>query len=317
MTCYDEAIKLDPKYAHAWYNKGISLNSLGRYEDALTCYDEAIKLDPKYAIAWNNKGNSLNSLGRYEEALTCYDEAIELDPKDAIAWNNKGIPLNSLGRYEEALTCLDKAIELDPEYAYPRFNRSETFFAMHRWAEGFESIRDAFTQSRLDVLGDTAAMFSLIFQISEDNARLQSRIGTLVDVYEDAAAEHGFHVPDQGAERRRSVGENGDSTTTQSKNAGTTLSSVRPAVNPLSYLGDGLVKSLAKIDAVRITPAVLESYLAAVEKRVADLPEFEIPLRLFRYGIRYLISGKESEFVELIQPERRIVRQALGLPEES
>jgi hypothetical protein len=40
-------------------------------------------------------------------------------------------------------------------------------------------------------------------------------------------------------------------------------------------------------------------------------------LRLFRYGIRYLISGRESEFVELIQAERRILRQALGLPEES
>ena len=317
LTCLDKAIELDPKHASPWSNKGNSLHSLGRYEKALTCYEKAIELDPKCATAWNNKGSSLHNLSRYEEALTCCDKAIELDPKKAMAWNNKGSSLHSLGRHEEALTCLDKAIELDPKYAYPRFNRSETFFAMHRWADGFESMRDAFTQSRLDYLGDSAAMFSQIFQLSEDNARMQSRIGTLVDVYQHSAAVHGFHVPNQGAERRRSVGENGDSTTTQSKNAGTTLSSVRPAVNPLSHLGDGLVKSLAKIDAVRITPAVLESYVVAVEKCVADLPEFEIPLRLFRYGIRYLISGKESELVELIQPERRIVRQALGLPEES
>ena len=351
IDCYDKAIELDPEDAYAWNNKGNTLNDLGRYEEALTCLDKAIELDPegdaalhnignslyglgryeealtyfdkkieldpKYAHAWHNKGSSLDSLGRYEQALTCYDKAIKLDPKYANAWNSKGSSLDSRGRYEEALTCYDKAIELDPEFAYPRFNRSEAFFATHRWEDGFESIRDAFTQSRLDYLGDVASMFSLIFQLSEDNARLQSRIGTLVDVYQHSAAVHGFHVPNQGAERRRSVGENGGPTTTQSKDAGTTLSSVRPAVNPLSHLGDGLVKSLAKIDAVRITPAVLESYVVAVEKCVADLPEFEIPLRLFRYGIRYLISGKESEFVELIQPERRIVRQALGLPEES
>ena len=47
-----------------------------------------------------------------------------------------------------------------------------------------------------------------------------------------------------------------------------------------------------------------------------DIPEFEMPLRLFRYGIRYLVSKNEMEFVELIQPERRILRQALGLAAE-
>ena len=74
---------------------------------------------------------------------------------------------------------------------------------------------------------------------------------------------------------------------------------------------------LAKIQADDVTPLVLESYVTAVEQRVAKIPEFVIPLRLFRYGIRYLISHKESEFVELIKPERRILRQALGLEPEA
>ena len=152
---------------------------------------------------------------------------------------------------------------------------------------------------------------------SEDDARLQSRIGTLVDLYQQAAEEHGFRRPDQGSERRCAENENGGETKIKSKNTGATLRSVRPAMNPLSHLGKGLVKSLAKIDASQIAPALLKSYVAAVDKRVADLLEFEIPLRLFRFGIRYLIRGKESEFVELIQPERRILRPALGFPEES
>ncbi len=189
--------------------------------------------------------------------------------------------------------------------------------SIRRWEDGFASIRDAFSQSRLDYPGDTASMFSLIFQLSEDGAQLQSRVGRPVDLYQQTAEAHGFDRPNPGAGRRRSGNENGGETKTKSKNVETTRRSVRPAVNPLSHLGDGLVKSLANIDASRITPAVLEIYVAAVKKIVADLPEFEIPLRLFRYGIRYLVSGKESEFVELIQPERRILRQALGLPEES
>jgi hypothetical protein len=187
---------------------------------------------------------------------------------------------------------------------------------MHRWDEGFEAIRSAFAQSQLDDLGDTAAMFSLIFRLSEDDARLQSRISTLVDLYRQAAEEHGYCKPQQGAEQRGFGNVNADNDKSASDHPGSNRHSVQNMVNPLSHLADGLVKSLAKIDADRVTPTVLESCVAAVEQRVAKMPEFEIPLRLFRYGIRFLISGKESEFVELIQPERRILRQALGLPEE-
>jgi tetratricopeptide (TPR) repeat protein len=286
IECYDKAIERTPEFAAAWNNKGNSLGRLSRYEEALSCLDKAIELDPEFATAWNNKGNSLNSLGRYEEALNCLDEAIELDPEYAGAWNNKGNVLYRLDRYEEALSCFDEAIELDPKNVLPRFNRSKPLFAMHRWEEGFDAIRDALarTNPKSNWLGDVASMFSLVFGLSEDAPRLQSRINTLVDLYQQSA--------------------------------GTAPRSARPAVNPLSYLADGLVKSLAKIDADRVAPAVLESDVAAMEQRVGDIPEFEIPLRLFRYGIRYLISKNEADFVVLIQPERRILRQALELAPE-
>ena len=31
---YDEAIRLDPKYVAAWYNKGFALNRQGKYDEA-------------------------------------------------------------------------------------------------------------------------------------------------------------------------------------------------------------------------------------------------------------------------------------------
>ncbi len=316
LICLDKALAFDSRNASAWFNKGNSLSNLGRYEEALNCYDKAIEFDPEDANTWNNKGGSLFILGNYEEALTCYEKAIEFDLEDTYVWNNKGSLLYSLGRYEEALNCYDKSIGLDPKGTYARFNRSEPLFAMQQWDEGFQSLRNAFSQSQLDYPGDTDTMFSLIFRLSEDNTQLQSRINTLVDLYQRAAEEQGYRRPDQVTKR---LG-------TDNVNAGDDISSLdkhkaesslgQPIVNPLSHLADGLLKSLAKIDADRVTSAVLESYVAAVESRVANLPEFEIPLRLFRYGTRYLISRKESELVELIQPERRILRQALGLPEE-
>ena len=67
----------------AWNNKGLALNSQGKYNESIEAYDEAIKLDPKYANAWNNKGNALQNQGKYDESIEAYDEAIKLDPKFA------------------------------------------------------------------------------------------------------------------------------------------------------------------------------------------------------------------------------------------
>lgn len=220
----------------------------------------------------------------------------------------------SAGLNPTTKACADAASQRSQTTPDPRV---KLFFAKQRWDEGFESIRAAFQQSRLNHLGDCAAMLALIFQLSDDEARSNSRIGTLVDLYQQAAEAHGFRRPDPRAKTTGAGHANPGDGGAAAKNAKADQRPARPAVNPLSHLADGLVKSLAKIDKNRVTPAVLESYVVAVERRAAGLSEFEIPLRLFRYGIRYLISGRESEFVELIQAERRILRQALALPEES
>jgi tetratricopeptide (TPR) repeat protein len=40
----------------AWFNKGIALTDLGKYEEALSSFDNALKLVPSYAAAWYHKG---------------------------------------------------------------------------------------------------------------------------------------------------------------------------------------------------------------------------------------------------------------------
>ena len=112
IACFDEVIKLDPENSKAWINKGIALSSLERYEEVVACSDEAIRLDPEYSKTWYNKGIALLRLERYEEAIACFDEAIRLDPEYLLALYAKGNLLRKLGRDEEAEQCLAKAREL-------------------------------------------------------------------------------------------------------------------------------------------------------------------------------------------------------------
>ncbi len=66
-TIKDLLISLKTK--EEWIREGNALNGLKRYEEALAAYEQAIRLDPNYVHAYNGKGNALSDLKRYEEAL--------------------------------------------------------------------------------------------------------------------------------------------------------------------------------------------------------------------------------------------------------
>jgi len=41
---YDRALEIDPHDSDTWYNKGLSLKKIGRFDDAKACIDRAIDL---------------------------------------------------------------------------------------------------------------------------------------------------------------------------------------------------------------------------------------------------------------------------------
>lgn len=120
-TC-DQAIKLDPKNATIWVEKGDLFRIQGRildyagkykeigakYDEAIKAYEQAIKLDyPDKVYLWNTIG-FLH--GNPDESIKAYDQAIKLDPNNTEAWHNKGINLKNMGKYEEAIKAFDEVI---------------------------------------------------------------------------------------------------------------------------------------------------------------------------------------------------------------
>ena len=116
----------DPdRTAADWIEEGCALYDLGRYADSIICFDMAIKLDPDFPKAWYNKDVALGKLQRHDLALDCYDRTVELRPDRSDVWNNQGAALAHLGMYEEALMSFDKAIELDSRNAEAGTTRAQ------------------------------------------------------------------------------------------------------------------------------------------------------------------------------------------------
>ncbi len=150
-------------------------------------FNKAIELDLNYVKAWTNRGWLLGELGRYDEALASYDKAIEVDPADADALFSRGWVLGELGRYGEALASSEEAIELGEQCSYVFFNRAEFLLTLNRWDEGSAALDDAlnrFAQADEPNIGDTAAIVSNLFNSTNDAVMWQSRITTLIALYD-------------------------------------------------------------------------------------------------------------------------------------
>lgn len=59
LFCYDKSLELDSEEVNIWNNRGVTLEVLGRFNDALESYDEALKLDSKHSSAGLIKVNCL------------------------------------------------------------------------------------------------------------------------------------------------------------------------------------------------------------------------------------------------------------------
>ena len=54
----------------------------GLYNEALNSFEQGILLNQNDPDLWNLKGITLRSLGRYDEAIECFNKSLEIDPRD-------------------------------------------------------------------------------------------------------------------------------------------------------------------------------------------------------------------------------------------
>ena len=62
----------------------------GEYDKAIADYNEAIRLDPLDAHAYYRRGVAWTLKDEYDKAIADYTEAIRLDPKDADNYHQRG-----------------------------------------------------------------------------------------------------------------------------------------------------------------------------------------------------------------------------------
>lgn len=88
LEVYDEGIKSFPGYYQLHFNRGITLSSVKKYDEALLSFQTAATLNPKHASSHNAIARLQNVKSRRIPALLAYCRFLVIEPKSARAKDN-------------------------------------------------------------------------------------------------------------------------------------------------------------------------------------------------------------------------------------
>ena len=91
LADFNQAIRLKPDYADAFYNRGLARHNKGDLDGAIADYDVAIRLQPDDAVSFQQPRDCTLHKGDLDGALADYDDAIRLKPDYPITFINRGL----------------------------------------------------------------------------------------------------------------------------------------------------------------------------------------------------------------------------------
>ena len=106
---FTEAIRLDPKFAKAYYKRGNCYGDKGEYDKAIADFTEVIRLDPVYknrAISYGTKDDKAIA------AIVVFTEAIRLNPTNPELYKNRAIAYRKIGDTAKSASDEKKTREL-------------------------------------------------------------------------------------------------------------------------------------------------------------------------------------------------------------
>jgi tetratricopeptide (TPR) repeat protein len=96
------------------YNEATQLLNVGKAREAIPYFDRAIRLNPRDAEAYTNRGIAWREKGDLSRAIADLDNAIKLNPKYARTYGDRGITRLVQGKDAEARQDFARCFDLDP-----------------------------------------------------------------------------------------------------------------------------------------------------------------------------------------------------------
>ena len=149
MFSYETSLALEPENCEVLKNKGITLQDLGRFDEAvkfLAPYRKVLAIDaPTETESLNNLGVVYTIQNSFDDALQALSQAIVLNPAYSEAHYNRANVYSAISQHERALTDYKNAILLNSSFAQAHKKQGDTLavLELHRlqgWIDFSETV---------------------------------------------------------------------------------------------------------------------------------------------------------------------------------
>lgn len=113
----------------------------GNPEEALKAADEAVKLDPKSALAWFIHGEANGHARKPELAIKDFDRVLELDPNFDVAINQRGGERFKMADIKGSVEDFEKYIKLNPKAYDDHWRYGISLYYAGKFADGAKQFK--------------------------------------------------------------------------------------------------------------------------------------------------------------------------------
>ncbi|QNN65246.1 tetratricopeptide repeat protein [Sphingomonas rhizophila] len=137
--------------------RGIAHADLGRPKAAIADYTAALRLQPNYPEAYYDRALAYEQTGKMSAALRDYGSAISQNSKDADSYFRRGLIYLNTRSFDEAISDFTRSHDLDPKDEWPLANRGLAYAwkkdTVHA-KQDFAAVRAIDPQNRVLVHGE-------------------------------------------------------------------------------------------------------------------------------------------------------------------
>jgi Tfp pilus assembly protein PilF len=127
----NKALQLDPWDADYFALLAQIKYQQKKWQDALAAAEKGLEIEAEHMTCVNLRAMSLNQLGRGEEAGQMLEDALAQDPENALTHANRGWTALQQGDAKNALEHFRESLRLDPTYEWARSGMVEALKARY------------------------------------------------------------------------------------------------------------------------------------------------------------------------------------------
>lgn len=155
---FNEAVRLNPRFAQAYLNLGLIEHKQGNTENAAAFIRKAIEYGPAIAEPYYVLGMIRELSGETDEAVRLYKQAVLKNPAHSRGYERLGLVAARQGKPGQAVIYLEKAVEVNWVNAEHHFNLGVAYGIKRDYPSVQKQIRALSKLRRDDLSGELKAL---------------------------------------------------------------------------------------------------------------------------------------------------------------